>query len=117
MRFLFTIAIFTVALTAYATMVRPALKERDEFKTFLERADGFWARLWTWLKARWDICAAFVMIAAPDVVDLLEQIRVMDLSAAIAMMSEQTRGYVQAAIQLSGIAIPILRAWLIRRVA
>lgn len=55
-----------VALSLYMWKVRPYLAERPEFHEFYELADARWARLWAWIKIRWDMALAALLMASPS---------------------------------------------------
>lgn len=107
------------ALSLYMWKVRPYLAQRPEFHQWYTLADSYWARWWAWLKIRWDLTVAALVMAAPSLwngaldagiwlsitlADAIPVLAGMDLSALLLP------SWVETAIRLGGGLIPIIRA-------
>lgn len=108
-----------VALSLYMWKVRPYLAQRPEFHEFYELADTRWARLWEWLKIRWDMAIGALVMALPslwngllDLIiflgmvagDALPALAGLDLSALLLP------NWLETVIRVGGALVPIIRA-------
>jgi hypothetical protein len=111
MKFIVVFAALVVALCAYVFLVRPYLQKRPEFHEFYNLADGFWQRVGTWIKIRWDMAVAAIAIVAPEIPDLLTQLQAMDLASFSPSETWKTIA------KVVGIALPFLRAFILKKFA
>ena len=114
----FTIAVLVVIL---AVAVHYWLMNRRNVlgDSFTDLADTFWARIWAWLKMRWDLTVAAIIAAAPTVwsagldtvvivanlmADVLPGVAGLDLSFLIMP------DWLRAAIPIGAAVLPPMRA-------
>lgn len=113
----FIIAVLLLALTIclYFWQVQPRIVN----------APGFDASKWTpWLKARWDVAAAFVVAILPMLwnggLDLIVWISLILDQLSPALHGVDLSGFIiperwKAGMQIAAVLLPPVRAWIIKR--
>ena len=121
--FQFTVWILAtiLAVSLYFWLVRPHLMDQEEGREAIDFIDGKLARLWAWIKTRWDVALAAFLAALPSLwngsLDFIILICRHATDVFPALASADLSGVVmpdwlQSTIRIGGALSPLVRKWL-----
>lgn len=111
MTLFFLILTVSAVIFIYLRWLRPYLASLPHLQSMYANADTFWQRALVKFREWWDAIVAIIVAAAPQALDVLSQIQVLDLSALAP--SETTR----VVMVFVGLGILVARILIMRSTA